>query len=66
MRPIVILSSTVGQCIKIYYFKHCTDAPQALEMIHNLREAFNEILAENSWMDQETKAVAKQKVHRAQ
>ena len=30
-------------------------------MIHTLREAFNELLAENQWMDDETKAVAKKK-----
>lgn len=33
----------------------------ALEMIHTIREAFNELLAENHWMDDETRAVAKQK-----
>jgi membrane metallo-endopeptidase-like protein 1 len=33
----------------------------ALEMIHTIREAFNELLAENDWMDDETRDVAKQK-----
>ncbi|KAE8739548.1 hypothetical protein FOCC_FOCC014968 [Frankliniella occidentalis] len=33
----------------------------ALEMIHNIRGAFNELLAENAWMDDETRAVAKEK-----
>ncbi|XP_053981492.1 neprilysin-1-like [Hylaeus volcanicus] len=33
----------------------------ALEMIHTIREAFNELLAENHWMDDETRAVAKKK-----
>lgn len=33
----------------------------ALEMIHNIRAAFNELLAENHWMDDETRAVAKEK-----
>ncbi|CAL7942060.1 unnamed protein product [Xylocopa violacea] len=33
----------------------------ALEMIHTIREAFNELLAENHWMDNETRAVAKSK-----
>lgn len=33
----------------------------ALEMIHTIREAFNELLAENIWMDDETRAVAKEK-----
>lgn len=30
-------------------------------MIHTIREAFNELLAENVWMDDETRAVAKEK-----
>lgn len=30
-------------------------------MIHTIREAFNELLAENDWMDNETRAVAKEK-----
>lgn len=30
-------------------------------MIHSIREAFNELLAENHWMDDETRAVAKEK-----
>lgn len=33
----------------------------ALEMIHTIRAAFNELLAENDWMDDETRAVAKGK-----
>lgn len=30
-------------------------------MIHSIREAFNELLADNHWMDDETRAVAKEK-----
>lgn len=30
-------------------------------MIKTLREAFNELLAENHWMDDETRTVAKEK-----
>lgn len=30
-------------------------------MIHTIREAFNDLLAENHWMDDETRAVAKEK-----
>ena len=37
---------------------------QALEMIRDIRNAFNELLNENDWMDEKTKAVAKQKVRR--
>ncbi|CAH1396574.1 unnamed protein product [Nezara viridula] len=35
----------------------------ALEMIHTIREAFNELLEENHWMDNETRAVAKEKAN---
>lgn len=30
-------------------------------MIHTIREAFNDLLADNHWMDDETRGVAKQK-----
>jgi len=33
----------------------------ALEMIRTIREAFNELLTENHWMDDETRMVAKKK-----
>lgn len=33
----------------------------ALEMIRTIREAFNELLVENHWMDDETRTVAKKK-----
>lgn len=33
----------------------------AIEMIHNIREAFNELLNFNNWMDNETRQVAKEK-----
>ncbi len=33
----------------------------ALEMIHDIRAAFNELLEENEWMDEETRLVAKDK-----
>lgn len=35
----------------------------ALEMIHTIREAFNELLDENVWMDDETRSVAKEKAN---
>lgn len=31
-------------------------------MIHNLREAFNDLLNENDWMDESTRKVARVKV----
>lgn len=36
---------------------------KALEMIHSIREAFNELLDENDWMDAETRGVAKEKAN---
>lgn len=35
----------------------------ALKMIHSIREAFNELLDENIWMDDETRSVAKEKAN---
>lgn len=35
----------------------------AMEMIRTIRDAFNELLAENHWMDDETRAVAKSKAN---
>lgn len=32
-------------------------------MIHGIREAFNELLMENDWMDEETKKVAQEKAY---
>lgn len=39
------------------------DQEIALEMIHTIREAFNELLEENHWMDDETRMVAKEKAN---
>ncbi|XP_014673152.1 PREDICTED: neprilysin-2-like [Priapulus caudatus] len=35
----------------------------ALEMIHNIRSAFNELLQENHWMGEDTRAVAEEKAN---
>lgn len=35
-------------------------------MIHNLRDAFGELVNENTWMDDTTRALAKEKVLRQQ
>ncbi|CAK9298945.1 unnamed protein product [Gordionus sp. m RMFG-2023] len=35
----------------------------ALEMIHDIREAFNELLETNTWMDDETRKVAEEKAN---
>lgn len=32
-------------------------------MIHTIREAFNELLEENHWMDDDTRGVAKEKAN---
>ncbi|OQR78082.1 endothelin-converting enzyme 1-like [Tropilaelaps mercedesae] len=44
------------------HFDHSSKA-MAQEMIHNIREAFNELLEENDWMDKETKRVAREKAN---
>jgi len=43
-------------------FNHDSKAT-ALEMIHDIREAFNELLEENDWMDTETRKVAEDKAN---
>ena len=40
-----------------------TPKTTALEMIDTLRVAFSELLEENEWMDDETRAVARQKAN---
>lgn len=35
----------------------------ALEMIHEIRHAFNDLLEENEWMDTETRLVAEDKAN---
>lgn len=35
----------------------------ALEMIHNIRNAFNELLSLNDWMDESTVEVAREKAN---
>ncbi|KAJ8320335.1 hypothetical protein KUTeg_001922 [Tegillarca granosa] len=35
----------------------------ALDMIHDIREAFNELLQENDWMDEHTRSVARDKAN---
>lgn len=41
----------------------CQRQETALEMIHTLREAFSDLLEENDWMDDETRAVAREKAN---
>ncbi|KAK9502137.1 hypothetical protein O3M35_012728 [Rhynocoris fuscipes] len=47
--------------IKKNFNQHSKDT--ALAMIHTIREAFNELLEENHWMDEETRGVAKEKAN---
>ena len=41
----------------------CPMQETALEMIHEIRYAFNELLEENQWMDAETRLVAEDKAN---
>lgn len=47
--------------IRENFKKESKDA--ALHMIHNLREAFNDLLNENDWMDESTRKVARVKAY---
>ena len=53
-----ILMHTVCNPIKRNYFQ-----ATALEMIHDIRDAFNDLLEENAWMDTETRLVAEDKAN---
>ena len=54
------LANAVGSMYVRKHFKE--DAKQAaLEMVHDIREEFDQILDEIDWMDENTKARAKQK-----
>ncbi|XP_012341467.1 neprilysin-1-like isoform X2 [Apis florea] len=55
------LGMAVGALFIRDNFNH--ESKTALEMIRTIREAFNELLAENHWMDNETRAVAKNKAN---
>lgn len=53
---------TIDSFFVLHGIQHLRDFQEtALEMIRTIREAFNELLAENHWMDDETRAVAKKK-----
>ncbi|XP_018329444.1 neprilysin-1 [Agrilus planipennis] len=54
------LGMAVGALFIRDHFNH-DSKETALEMIHTIREAFNDLLAENHWMDDETRSVAKEK-----
>ncbi|KAJ8946365.1 hypothetical protein NQ318_010130 [Aromia moschata] len=58
--PIKRMGMAVGALFIRENFNH-DSKETALEMIHTIREAFNELLAHNDWMDDETRAVAKEK-----
>uniref|UniRef100_A0A1W7RA63 Neprilysin n=1 Tax=Hadrurus spadix TaxID=141984 RepID=A0A1W7RA63_9SCOR len=61
-----LVNKKMGMAVGALFIRESFD-PQsretALEMIHNIREAFNELLEVNYWMDDETRAVAKQKAN---
>lgn len=50
-----------NQDFSVFIFLYWQES--ALEMIHSIREAFNDLLNENAWMDDETRAVAKDKAN---
>lgn len=54
----------MGMAVGALYIRENFDPKSkqiATEMIHNIRGAFNELLKENEWMDDETRQVAKEK-----
>ncbi|RWS29487.1 neprilysin-2-like protein, partial [Leptotrombidium deliense] len=61
-----VLNKRLGMAVGAMFIKKHFDPKSketALEMIHNIRDAFNELLDENEWMDEDTKTVAKQKAN---
>jgi membrane metallo-endopeptidase-like protein 1 len=56
------LGMAVGSLYIRDHFKH-DSKETALEMIHDIRHAFNELLHENMWMDKETRLVAEDKAN---
>nr|CAH7723514.1 unnamed protein product [Callosobruchus chinensis] len=58
------VNKKMGMAVGVLYVRDHFDPDSketALEMIHTIREAFNELLVENEWMDEGTKKVAKEK-----
>jgi len=56
------LGMAVGALFIRDNFNHESKAT-ALEMIHDIRDAFNDLLEENAWMDTETRLVAEDKAN---
>jgi len=56
------LGMAVGSLYIRDHFKH-DSKETALEMIHDIRHAFNDLLHENLWMDKETRIVAEDKAN---
>ena len=52
------MGMAVGSLFVRNHFNHESKAV-ALEMIHGIRDSFNELLEDNHWMDKETRLVAK-------
>ena len=53
-----VCNNPISRYIKRNYFQ-----ATALEMIHDIRDAFNDLLEENAWMDTETRLVAEDKAN---
>lgn len=59
-----LVNKKMGMAVGALFIKDNFDPKSkesAIEMIHNIREAFNELLSFNDWMDDETRKVAKEK-----
>lgn len=61
-----LVNKKMGKSVGALFIKDNFDPKSkenAIEMIHNIREAFNELLNYNDWMDDETRQVAKEKAN---
>lgn len=61
-----LVNKKMGMAVGAMFIKDNFDPKSkesAVEMIHNIREAFNELLNYNEWMDDETRQVAKEKAN---
>ncbi|XP_076318577.1 neprilysin-1-like [Tachypleus tridentatus] len=61
-----LVNKKMGMAVGALFIRNNFDLSSketALEMIHNIREAFNELLEENEWMNHETRTVAKEKAN---
>lgn len=63
---VTLVNKKMGMAVGTLFIRENFDPKSkeiAQEMILNIREAFNELLEENTWMDEETRQVAKEKAN---